>query len=198
MSTLKQGLRSKLIASFLALGLSAPAAFVAYDLTIPAEGMEQKVYVDPVGLPTVCVGHMDKALKKGQTFSIEECMDMFAKDWKKHQKQLDSVVKVPYKSEWQREALTDFTFNLGIGNVKSSTLLSLVNQSKHTEACRQLTRWVKGKVRGKMVTLKGLVTRRDKTMPYCLGELSWGKQQEFKQFEAEYNEALKRQAKDTP
>ena len=63
----------------------------------------------------------------------------------------------------------------------------------------QLTRWVKGKVKGKMVTLKGLVTRRDKTMPYCcLGELSWDKQQEFKQFEAEYNEALKRQAKDTP
>jgi len=123
---------------------------------------------------------------------------MFAKDWKKHQKQLDGVVKVPYKSEWQREALTDFTFNLGIGNVQSSTLLSLVNQNKHTEACRQLTRWVKGKVRGKMVTLKGLVTRRDKTMPYCLGELSWDKQQEFKQFEAEYNEALKRQTKDTP
>ena len=192
------GIRQKLIASFLAAGISASGTFVAYDLTLSSEGLEQKVYVDPVGLPTVCVGHMDKALKKGQTFSIEECMDMFAKDWKKHQKQLDSVVKVPYKSEWQREALTDFTFNLGIGNVKSSTLLSLVNQSKHTEACRQLTRWVKGKVKGKMVTLKGLVTRRDKTMPYCLGDLSWDKQQEFKQFEAEYNEALKRQAKDTP
>lgn len=50
MSTLKQGLRSKLIASFLALGLSAPAAFVAYDLTIPAEGLEQKVYILIVSL----------------------------------------------------------------------------------------------------------------------------------------------------
>lgn len=128
----------------------------------------------------------------GQTFTIEQCMDMFAKDWKKHQKQLDSVVKVPYKSEWQREALTDFTFNVGIGNVQSSTLLPLVNQNKHTEACRQLTRWVKGNVKGKMVTLKGLVTRRGNTMPYCLGELSWDKQQEFKKFEAEH-EALKRQ-----
>lgn len=187
------GIRQKLIAAFLTAGIGASGAFVAYDLTLPSEGLEQKVYVDPVGLPTVCVGHMDKALKKGETFTIEECMEMFAADWKKHQKQLDSVVKVPYKSEWQREALTDFTFNLGIGNVQSSTLLSLVNQNKHTEACRQLTRWVKGKVKGKMVTLKGLVTRRDKTMPYCLGELSWDKQQEFKQFEAEYNEALKRQ-----
>ena len=181
--------KQKLMASFLALGLSAPAAFIAYDLTLPSEGLVQNVYLDPVGLPTVCVGHMDKSLKFGQTFTLEQCMDMFAADWEKHQKQLDSAVKVPYKSEWQREALTDFTFNLGIGNVKSSTLLALLNQNKHTEACRQLTRWVKGKVGGRLVTLRGLVTRRDKTMPYCLGELSWDKQQEFKQFEAEYEKA---------
>lgn len=191
-------IRQKLITAFLTAGIGASGAFVAYDLTLPSEGLEQKVYIDPVGLPTVCVGHMDKALKLGQAFTIEQCMDMFAKDWKKHQKQLDSVVKVPYKSEWQREALTDFTFNLGIGNVQSSTLLSLINQNKHTEACRQLTRWVKGKVKGKMITLKGLVTRRDKTMPYCLGELSWDKQQEFKQFEADYEKARKELETKTP
>jgi len=179
-------IKKKLIAAFFATGLTSTSAFLAYDLTLPAEGLEQRVYLDPVGLPTVCVGHMDKSLKLGQTFTIEQCMDMFAKDWKKHQKQLDSVVKVPYKSEWQREALTDFTFNLGIGNVKSSTLLSLINQNKHTEACRQLTRWVKGKVKGKMVTLKGLVTRRNNTMPYCLGELSYDKQKAFEEFSKEY------------
>jgi len=181
-------LKQKLIASFLALGLSAPAAFVAYDLTLPSEGLEQKVYVDPVGLPTVCVGRMDRALKKGQIFSIEDCMKMFASDWKKHQDQLDSIVKVPYKSEWQKEALTDFTFNVGIGNVKSSTLIKLVNQGRHKAACEQLSKWVKAG--GK--TLKGLVTRRANTMPYCLGELSYDKQKAYKEFEAEY-EAIKRQ-----
>lgn len=183
-----KSLRHKLVASFFALGLSAPAAFVAYDLTLPSEGFEQKVYVDQVGLPTVCVGHMDKALKKGQTFTIEECMEMFAADWKKHQAQLDSVVKVPYKSEWQKEALTDFTFNVGIGNVKSSTLVKLVNQGRHKAACEQLSKWVKAG--GK--TLKGLVTRRVNTMPYCLGELPYDKQKAYKEFEVEY-EAVKRQ-----
>lgn len=185
MSTLKQGLRSKLIASFLALGLSAPAAFVAYDLTLPSEGLEQKVYVDPVGLPTVCVGHMDKSLKKGETFSIEECMERFAADWKKHQAQLDSVVEVPYKSEWQKEALTDLTFNVGIGNVKSSTLIKLVNQGRHKAACEQLSKWVKAG--GK--TLKGLVTRRANTMPYCMGELSYDKQKAYEEFKRDYDEA---------
>lgn len=183
-----RSIRQKLIASFLAAGISASGAFVAYDLTLPSEGLEQQVYSDPVGLSTVCVGHMDKALKKGQAFSIEECMEMFAADWKKHQAQLDSVVKVPYKSEWQKEALTDFTFNVGIGNVKSSTLIRLVNQGRHKAACEQLSKWVKAG--GK--TLKGLVTRRANTMPYCLGELPYDKQKAFKEFEVEY-EAIKRQ-----
>ena len=177
-----KSIRTKLIAAFVAAGLSAPSAFVAYDLTYPSESLSKTVYLDPIGYPTVCIGRMDKSLQLGQEFSIDECMKMFASDWKKHQNQLDSVVKVPYKSEWQKEALTDFTFNVGIGNVKSSKLLSLLNQGKHVEACQQLSRWVKAK--GK--TLRGLVIRRDKTMPYCLGELPWDKQQAYKEFEEEY------------
>ena len=180
-------LKQKLIAAFIAAGLSSPAAFFVYDVTVPSEGVHTSVYLDPVGLPTVCVGRMDRSLEFGQKFSIEECMNMFAEDWVKHQKQLDSVVKVPYASEWQKEALTDFTFNVGINNVKSSTLLKLLNEGKHVEACHQLTRWVKAG--GK--TLRGLVVRRDKTMPYCLGELSWDKQKAFKEFEAEYEKARK-------
>lgn len=179
-----KALRTKLIAAFIAAGLSAPAAFVAFDLTYPSESLSKTVYLDPVGLPTVCIGRMDKSLKLGQEFSIEECMEMFASDWKKHQDELNRVVKVPYKSEWQKEALTDFTFNVGVSNVKSSTLLKLLNQGRHVEACQQLSRWVKAK--GK--TLRGLVIRRQKTMPYCLGDLPWDKQQAYKNFEREFNE----------
>lgn len=179
--------KQKLLVAFISLGLSAPAAFVAYDLTLPAEGLETRVYTDPVGLPTVCVGHMDKSLEIGKEYTLEQCVQMFAYDWKRHQEQLNAVVKVPYKSDWQKEALTDFTFNLGIGNVQSSTLLRLLNQGKHREACLQLTRWVKAK--GK--TLKGLVIRRDKTMPYCMGELSWDKQKEYERFREEYEKVSK-------
>lgn len=187
-------IKSKLIAAFVAAGLSAPAAFVAYDLTLPSEGYEPIPYIDPVGLKTWCVGHLGmkgEAVKK--QYTDEECMAIFASDWEKHLNQLDSVVKTPYKSEWQRQALNDFTFNNGIGNVKSSTLLKLLNQGKHEQACQQLTRWVKGRVKGVLVTLRGLVTRRDKTMPYCLGELSWDKQKAFEQFEREYNDEKARQ-----
>lgn len=184
-------LKQKLIAAFLAVGLSSSAAFVAYDLALPSEGISLPVYIDPVGLPTVCVGRMDKSLKLGRTFSVEECMKMFAEDWKTHQDQLNRVVKVPYQSEWQKEALTDFTFNLGIGSVKSSTLLRKLNAGDHRGACNQLSRWVKGRVKGKLITLKGLVTRRDNTMPYCLGELSYDKQKAYEEFRELYEASAK-------
>ena len=182
-----KSIKTKLIAAFIAAGLSAPAAFFVYDVTVPSEGVDLQVYLDPVSLPTVCVGRMDRKLKLGQTFTLDECMEMLAEDWKKHQDQLDKIVKVPYKSDWQQQALTDFTFNVGIGNVQSSTLIRLLNQGKHVEACQQLSRWVKAG--GK--TLKGLVTRRKNTMPYCLGELSWDKQKAYEDFKNDYEKARK-------
>jgi lysozyme len=189
-----KSIKQKLIVAFIALGLSAPAAFVAYDLTLPSEGLSQPVYLDPVGLPTVCVGHMDRSLKLGQKFSVDECMKMFAEDWKKHQSQLNNVVKVDYKSEWQKEALTDFTFNLGITAVKSSTLIRKLNTKDHVGACRELTKWVKGRVKGQLVTLRGLAARRNNTMPFCMGELSYDKQKAYEDFKREYEyEVSKRQ-----
>lgn len=185
----KQSIKSKLIAAFAAAGISASAAYVAYDLTYPSEGLVQEVYLDSVGLPTVCIGRMDRSFNLGETFSLEECLEMFAGDWKKHEKQLDSAVHVPYASEWQRAALTDFTFNVGAGNVKSSTLIRLVNQSRHVEACRQLTRWVYAGGR----VLNGLVKRRQNTMPYCLGEIPWDKQQAYEEFLQEYNRVQEEQ-----
>lgn len=142
----------------------------------------------------MCVGRMDKSLKLGQKFSIDECMSMFAEDWVKHEKQLDNVVKHSYASEWQKAALTDFTFNLGIGNVKSSTLIKLLNQGKHKEACMQLLRWTRA---GGSV-LRGLVIRRDKTLPYCLGEIPYDKEKAYKAFLEEYKDEMAQKQKTNP
>lgn len=184
-----KSLRSKLIVAFLAAGLSASSAFVAYDLTLPAEGLVLSPYPDPVGLTTYCVGHLvtkKDILKK--SYTEEECMNIFASDWKKHQAELDKVVKVPYASDWEREALTDFTFNVGIGNLQSSTLIKLVNSGKHVQACDQLIKWVFAK--GKK--LNGLVKRRNDTMPYCLGELPYDKQKAFTEFKKEYEDEVRK------
>jgi lysozyme len=182
-----KSIRTKLIAAFIAAGLSAPAAFVAYDLTLPSEGLVLSPYMDPVGLKTYCVGHLARKTDKvKEKYTEEECMAIFAEDYKKHEQEIVKAVggKDKFASEWQRAAATDMTFNNGIGLIGPSTMVSLIKQGKHVEACQQLSRWVKAK--GK--TLKGLVIRRQKTMPYCLGELPWDKQKAFEGFKKEYEE----------
>ncbi len=58
----------------------------------------------------------------------------------------------------QRDALTSFAYNLGVGALKSSTLLRLHNEGKIKEAANEFQKWIHSN--GK--TLKGLVTRRQK------------------------------------
>lgn len=158
--------------AILALGVAAPSAYVAVELTAPAEGFSLYPYKDPSGYTTICVGHL---VKKGEVvkekYTEEECIEIFAKDWALHEKQLDRVVKVNHRSGWMKGALTDFTFNKGIGNVESSTLLKRLNEKKYDEACEQLSRWVYSKVNGVNKILPGLVIRASNQYSYCMGEI---------------------------
>lgn len=71
------------------------------------------------------------------------------------------LVKIPLHPE-QLAALTDFTFNLGAGNLQASTLLRLVNQGELYDAADQFVRW--NKAGG--IVYRGLTRRRnaEKTM----------------------------------
>ena len=176
-----KSLKQKIIAAFFAAGLSMSSAYVAVNLTVPSEGVSLDTYFDPVGIQTHCIGSADFEGKAKKSYTEDECVEIFARDWTKHEKQLDSL-KLKFSSEWQRAALTDFTFNAGIGNVRSSTLISLVRQGEHEVACEELSRWVYAG--GKK--LRGLVTRRKNTIPYCLGEVDT-ESREYKEFEKFWN-----------
>jgi lysozyme len=183
-----KSLKQKIIAAFFAAGLSMSSAYVAVNLTVPSEGVSLDTYFDPVGIQTYCIGHADFEGKAKESYTEDECVEIFVRDWTKHGEQLDSL-KLKFSSEWQRAALTDFTFNVGIGNVRSSTLISLVLQGEHEVACEELSRWVYAG--GKK--LRGLVTRRKNTIPYCLGEVDT-ESREYKEFESFWN-SLSREVK---
>jgi lysozyme len=151
----------------------AGAAAVATALfTAGWEGNSPKVYTDPVGIKTVCVGHAytgpeGQPLRAGEVYSDDVCSYLLGQDILTAQKAVAARVRVPL-SAGETLAYTDFVFNVGAGSFGSSTLLRLLNAGKHGEACRELLKWVYGGGQ----KLPGLVKRRQAEYTSCLSDLS--------------------------
>ena len=171
--SIKKTISKKLVA----LGLSASAALSAGYLIIPWEGSvknrqgQHVAYIDAVGVPTACYGQTGKDLygrtiKKGMTYSEDECLIMLEKSVKHFEAMVDKAVRVEYASPYQKAALISFTYNVGEGNLRNSTLLNKLNKGDHVGACEELVKWVYAKKK----KLPGLVSRRSEEMQWCLGE----------------------------
>lgn len=145
------------------LSLSA-AALIAYPFIAKHEGVIFKTYLDPVNIPTSCVGHT-KTAKMGQTFTQEECLFLFEGDYSDSFRALERNYKgQAVLSTEEVIAFSSLIFNIGSGNFASSTLLKKLNAGDRIGACKELPRWVFSK--GKK--LKGLVTRRAEEEKLCL------------------------------
>lgn len=140
-------------------------------IAIPAEGLRQYAYYDPVGILTVCYGHTATA-EKGRFYPLEECKKLLSSDM------LKSVMTVehcaPQAPESVKIAFSDAVFNLGsviACDVKDSAAARLLKAGEWELACKQLPRWNKGTIAGQKVTLPGLIARRAKELDVCLSGL---------------------------
>lgn len=154
--------KNKLLALGLSSALATTGMFIAQH-----EGLVLGSYIDPVGILTSCYGHTGKELKLNQKFTEAQCLDQLAEDLSKHDKEMMKYIKVAVSDE-EHAAYLSFSYNVGVGNFKSSTLLKLLNKEKRVEACNQLTNWVFAK--GKK--LKGLMNRREEEKSLCLSGLN--------------------------
>lgn len=122
-----------------------------------SEGLLLKAYQDPGGVWTIGYGHT-KAVKKGDQITEFMATEYLKDDLRTSEQAVNQYVTSNINQN-QFDALVSFTFNLGPGNLKSSTLLKRVNANPNDpDIERQFKRWVycSGKV------LKGLVKRRER------------------------------------
>lgn len=119
------------------------------------EGCKLKAYQDSVGVWTIGYGHT-KGVNKGDSITQKQADQYLIEDLADAENAVNRLVKVEINQD-MFDALVSFTFNLGVGNLQSSTLLRLLNQGKYSESAEQFVRWVFAG--GKK--LDGLVRRRN-------------------------------------
>jgi lysozyme len=118
------------------------------------EGCVLKAYKCPAGVWTIGYGHTS-GVKEGQIITETQAEDYLRQDIEKFELTVNNLVNVPLNQN-QFDALVSFCYNLGAGNLKSSTLLKLLNKRDYIGAAEQFDRWVYAG--GKK--LSGLVKRR--------------------------------------
>jgi len=119
------------------------------------EGLELEAYQDSVGVWTIGYGHT-KGVFPGMKITKSQAANMLKSELNEYQGYITDMVKVQL-SQCQYDALVCWVYNLGPTNLRSSTLLKVLNQRDKFLVPEQIRRW--NKAGGKV--LKGLVRRRE-------------------------------------
>ena len=118
------------------------------------EGCKLKSYKCPAGVWTIGYGHTED-VKEGDIVSPQEADKLLRADVFKFEEYVADNVMVNLTQN-QFDALVAWTFNLGVGNLRNSTMLKKLNNADYTSVPFEMKRW--NKAGGK--TLDGLVRRR--------------------------------------
>lgn len=127
-------------------------------------------YKDPVGIWTVCHGVTGPEVVPGKRYTTNECNVLERAHYQAAEISARRMFPLyDNLNKWQKGAILDWLYNLGENDAtRNSTLRARVNSGDIDAACREMVKWVKGRVKGSLVTLPGLVTRREATMELCL------------------------------
>lgn len=122
------------------------------------EGCRLVSYPDPGtgGAPWTCgYGHTGPDVKPGMTVTQAQADAWIVEDLGRAAQSVNALVHVALTQN-QFDALADFVFNVGAGNLRSSTLLRKLNAGDYAGAANQFLLWDKAGGR----PLKGLTKRR--------------------------------------
>ena len=144
------------------IGLSAALVLAGAGTVSYYEGVSNEAYLDPVGIWTICYGETE-GVAKGDYKTDEECLDSLAEELTEHHKKMVLYIKTPISVK-EEAAYLSFTYNVGVNNFKSSTLLKKLNSGDRAAACNELSKWVYAKG----FKLPGLIKRREKEKEMCL------------------------------
>lgn len=157
-------------------GLAAAAMLaIAVPFVGAWEGKANNPYVDIVGVLTVCFG---ETRVEPRRYTDAEC-DFMLREALGHtgmQVLQRNPELIDRPTIWAMA--TSLTYNIGIGRVatkrrrgsgyRGSSVARLFSEGRWQEGCDAFLLWNKGRVRGKLRVIKGLVNRRRAERAICL------------------------------
>ncbi len=130
------------------------------DIIKQFEGFSATPYLCPAGYPTIGYGSIWDL--EGNRLTIDspevteaEADTLLARECRHAERTVTRLVRVPLNGN-QFSALVSFTYNLGSGNLQSSTLRMKLNRGDYAGAADEFPKWRRAGGR----ILKGLVRRR--------------------------------------
>ena len=119
------------------------------------EGCRLEAYKCSANVLTIGYGHTG-GVKETDTITQEEADELLEKDVLKFEEYVEDNVIVELDQS-QFDALVAWTFNLGPGNLRESTMLKKLNDADYASVPSEMKRW--NKAGGKK--LDGLIRRRN-------------------------------------
>ncbi len=148
----------------------AAAVAIAAPVAMHFEGLRTKPYRDPAGIPTVCYGETERAMRE---YTPDECAVMLqARQARDYAPRILARDCVPGLAAPERinafAASIDFAYNAGTGKFCSSSMARAFNAGRWADGCRAFGLYDKARVNGRLVVLRGLARRRAAETALCL------------------------------
>lgn len=133
-----------------------------YKLIQEFEGLQLSAYRDSIGIPTIGYGNITyedgKKVKMGDRITKERADSLFKRYADIFASEVSKLIHSEINQN-QFNSLVSFAYNLGLTNLKNSTLLQKVNKNPNDDSIEiEFLKWVNAG--GKR--LQGLVNRRVK------------------------------------
>ncbi|MEO0866979.1 MAG: lysozyme [Cyanobacteria bacterium J06642_11] len=128
------------------------------------EGLRLRAYQDAVGVWTIGYG-TTRGVRPGQEISEAQAEALLKSDLNRFERDVNQAVRIPINDN-QFAALVSFTYNVGAGAMKNSTLLRKLNRRDIYGAANEFLRWNRAGGR----VLAGLTRRRRAERALFLGQ----------------------------
>lgn len=103
------------------------------------ETLKLEAYQDHIGVWTIGWGHT-KGVKKGDKITLAQAEEFLRDDLKEAETAVAKSVTVPL-TRAQHAALVSWTFNLGAGNLATSTMLKKLNSGNNFAVLEEMIKW---------------------------------------------------------